>query len=142
MKKWGILAACAAVLIIAALITVHTAQKGREKPFRDLRASDIVSASVWLAPPGRTIRIDDTKALAGLLKKLVIYEPTELGSDTLSGQSVVFTISLSDGSQKKVQPYHPYLEIDGTVYKTKYRPCEALNLYANRLMEERKDGNS
>ena len=32
--------------------------------------------------------------------------------------------------------YNPFLVIDGVGYKTKYEPCEALNHYANRLLEE------
>lgn len=43
---------------------------------------------------------------------------------------------MSDGTQTSIMAYNPFLVIDGTGYRTKYEPCEALNSYANRLLNE------
>ena len=41
---------------------------------------------------------------------------------------------MTDGTQTEVMAYNPFLVIDGIGYKTKYEPCEALNSYANQLL--------
>ena len=43
---------------------------------------------------------------------------------------------MTDGTQTSIMAYNPFLVIDGIGYKTKYEPCEALNSYANRLLNE------
>ena len=51
-----------------------------------------------------------------------------------SGQGVIFTLTMADGTQTEIMAYNPFLVIDGVGYKTKYEPCQALNRYANRLL--------
>ena len=50
------------------------------------------------------------------------------------GQGVVFTLTMVDGTQTDIMAYNPFIVIDGIGYKTKYEPCEALNSYANELL--------
>ena len=50
------------------------------------------------------------------------------------GQGVIFTLSLSDGTYKEIIGYYPFLILDRVGYQTEYEPCEALNSYANELL--------
>ncbi len=43
---------------------------------------------------------------------------------------------MADGSQEEIVAYNPFVILNGTGYRTQYAPCEELNRYANRLLEE------
>ena len=133
-KKWILGIAIGVVLAGGAAVTVIHSHSSGSRPFQNLRASDIVSASVHLTPPDETAPVDDTEELAGLLRDIVIYNKS-VGYQTYAGQSVTFTIALSDGSHMEVTEANPFIVIDGTGYKAEYEICEALNRYANRLLE-------
>ena len=45
--------------------------------------------------------------------------------------------SISYGTQTKITAFNPFFVINGVGYRTKYEPCNALNSYANRLLNER-----
>ncbi len=125
------------VLIVLFALAGCGSAAGTQKPFRDLKASDISAATVRLLPPNAEIPLDETDRLAGLLRKVVVTERSAPDSNnTLSGQTVIFELDLSDGSHKEIQVSYPYFVIDGISYKAEYRPCEALNSYANRQMEQ------
>lgn len=129
MKKKYIILACA---IIAGIIVLVFSGK---KPFRTLEASDIVSATVLLMPPNKTLQIADVDELTAYLKEIVIYN-IDTSYDNYMGQAVIFTLTMSDGTQKKVMAYNPFVVINGIGYRTKYEPCEELNNYANRLLDD------
>ena len=103
------------------------------RPFKDLEAADITSASVRLSPPDTTIQIVETEELVSYLNEVVIYNKDNSYTE-YAGQAVIFTLSLADGSQVEIIAYNPFIIIDGIGYKCKYEPCEALNHYANELM--------
>ena len=103
------------------------------KPFKNL--DYLKQVKVLLTPPGEEVEITDKKELANYLKDLVIYQPDNSYKDYV-GQGVVFTIIMNDGSETEILEYNPFLVIDGVGYKTKYEPCEALNNYANSLLEK------
>ncbi|MBD5477653.1 MAG: hypothetical protein HDR17_17020 [Lachnospiraceae bacterium] len=105
------------------------------KPFRNLEASDIVSATVLLMPPNETIQITETSELVSNLKEIVIYN-IDNSYRNYTGQAVIFTITMSDGTQMEVMEYNPFIVINGLGYKTKYEPCEDLNNYANSLLDD------
>lgn len=102
------------------------------RPFKDLEAADITSASVRLSPPDTTIQIVETEELVSYLNEVVIYNKDNSYTE-YAGQAVIFTLSLADGSQVEIIAYNPFIIIDGIGYKCKYEPCEALNNYANEL---------
>lgn len=131
MKKKGLIAI--GCLIIIGIIIVF-AFSGR-KPYKDLEASDIVSATVHLAPPDKTIQITEIEELVAYLNEVIIYNEDNSYTE-YSGQGVIFTLTLTDGSQEEIMAYNPFVVINGTGYKTKYEPCEKLNNYANRLLRE------
>ena len=136
-RRSGIAIAVCLLLALAAYLIVAFAGPGGERPFADLKPSDVASASVRLLPPDRTLAVEDTQRLVRLLNRVVIDRPDAPESDSLAGQSVIISISLTDGSRREIVACNPYLAIDGGWYQAKYRPCEALNRYANELAERK-----
>jgi len=128
-KGWIAILGC---LIVAGAVTV--AFSGR-KPYQDLDASDIVSATVHLAPPDQTIQITEYEKLAAYLREVVIYNEDNSYTE-YCGQGVIFTLTMADGSREEIMAYNPFVVINGTGYKTKYEPCEKLNQYANELLRQ------
>ncbi len=126
-----ILAAVICVLLLGPVIFVFVI--GR-KPFRNLDASDIAMATVLLSPPDITVEITDVEALTEILKKVVIYREDNTYTE-YNGQGTIYTLAMTDGTQIRIMAYNPFLVIDGVGYRTKYEPCNALNSYANRLLE-------
>lgn len=94
-----------------------------------------MSATAQLMPPDKTIEVTEIDKLTGYLNDVVIYRKDNSYSEYV-GQAVVFTLSMADGTQTKVMEYNPFLVIDGIGYQTKYEPCEALNQFANSLLEK------
>ena len=129
-KKIIITGACLLVIVGAIIISILTAGK---KPFKDLTPSDIVSASVQLSPPDTTTQIEDIEELVRLLNEVVIYREDNSYTEYV-GQGVIFTLSLSDGTYKEIIGYYPFLILDRVGYQTEYEPCQALNSYANELL--------
>lgn len=120
------------IVAIIVLIVISTKIVGK-KPFRDLVETDIVSATVNLSPPDKTIAISEFEELVSYLNNVVIYSEDNSYTE-YDGQGVTFTIIMTDGTQTEVTAYNPFLLIDGVGYKTKYEPCDALNAYANKLL--------
>lgn len=132
MKKRTIIIAVALAIILACF-SLWFAFSG-DRPFKNLKAENVVSASVELLPPDATIQIAEIKELVSCLNDVVIYNKDNSYTE-YCGQAVIFTLNLSDGSQMRIQAYNPFVIINGIGYKCKYEPCEALNSYANRLLE-------
>ena len=129
-KCW--LIALLSLVVIAGGILAASAMAGR-RPYKNLTAADIQSATVHLTPPDATLEIPDTAELAEYLSQVVIYGRDDSYTE-YAGQGVVFTLHLADGSTAEVMAYNPFLVIDGVGYRTKYEPCETLNNYANQLL--------
>lgn len=127
------------VLIICLLVGCVTGVAlliGRgQKPYRNLDAFQIIMATVRLTPPDKTIQITEIKELVEYLEDVVIYNKDNSYTE-YAGQAVTFTLTMSDGTQTSIMAYNPFLVIDGTGYKTKYEPCQALNSYANGLLNK------
>ena len=124
------------IICVAAVICIVGMFFWGRKPFKSLKSSDIVSATVLLEPPDETIVITDVPELVEYLNEVVIYNRNQSYHNYV-GQAVTFTLTMSDGTQMKVMAYNPFIVINGTGYKTKYEPCEKLNQYANRLVDEK-----
>ena len=133
MKKRTIGISLISILSAAAIMLLFAVVSGR-KPYKNLEASQIVSAAVQLSPPGKTIQITEIKELVDLLKDVVIYGEDNSYTE-YDGQGVTFTLVMTDGTQTSIMAYNPFLVVDGVGYKAKYEPCEALNHYANMLLE-------
>ena len=113
--------------------TRWTSNKSWRRGIYNLEAAQIRSARVCLTPPDQTLAITDLEELVGLLKDVVIYNEDPSYTE-YTGQGVVFTLFMADGTQTEIVAYNPFLIIDGVGYKTKYEPCQALNAYANGLL--------
>ena len=62
---------------------------------------------------------EEIEELTGYLNDVVIYNEDNSYTE-YSGQGVIFTLKLSDGTQTEVMGYNPFFVIDGVGYKTKY----------------------
>lgn len=133
MKKKALVISFACVLLAGGLVFAFASMGKR--PYKKLDASEIFMAAVHLAPPDKTVLIPDIEELAQLLRDVVIYKQDNSYRE-YSGQGVIFTLTMTDGTQTDVMAYNPFLVIDGVGYKTKYKPCAALSSYANRLLRE------
>ena len=131
LKKWLWLG----ILLLAAVVLLLLTRRGL-RPFRDLEAADLIAVSVELLPPDVTVTLDaaEREELAGLLREVVIYQRDDSITE-YAGQSVIFTLELADGSTRTVVDFYPFLVLDDVSYRTEYAPCEALNAFANSLLE-------
>ena len=132
MKKKVLMAASVCIVLLCVIIFAAVAGK---KPYKNLNASEIVSATVRLTPPDKTVLVADIEELTEYLRDVVIYNEDNSYKGSV-GQGVIYTLTMSDGTQTEIMAYAPFLIIDGIGYKTKYKPCNALNAYANRLLNE------
>ena len=133
MRKRTIIISLICIWSAAIIMIIFSVVSGR-KPYKDLEAVQIVSATVQLSPPDKTIQITEIKEFVDLLKDVVIYNKDHSYTE-YSGQGITFTLVMTDGTQTSIMEYNPFLVIDGVGYKAKYEPCEALNHYANILLE-------
>ncbi len=132
-KLFSIAGICLSALIGGILIFAYAAG---QRPFKDLEPEEVVSASVRLLPPDKTVQITELEKLLDYLDAVVIYNKDDSYTE-YAGQAVTVTITLADGTQTDIMAYNPFLVIDGVGYRTKYGPCEALSAYANGLMKDR-----
>ncbi|WP_461878330.1 hypothetical protein [Fusicatenibacter sp.] len=128
-KKWLMVVS----LLIAVVIAISLVTFTGKRPYKDLKTSDIVSATVLLGPPDKTVEIVEIKEFVALLKDVVIYNADDSYMD-YAGQTVTFTLEMADGTTEKITVCNPFIIINGTGYKTKYEPCERLAYYANELL--------
>lgn len=132
MKIFKIILLLICVLLLSGIVSVLFFVK---RPFKSLNASEIASATVQLTPPDKTIPITDIEELTNYLNDVIIYHKDNSYTE-YCGQGVIFTLTMSDGTQTKIMAYNPFLVIDDIGYRTKYEPCQALSSYANRLLNE------
>ena len=129
MRKKAIFTAA----VIIAVLTAGVIISRGKMPYKDLKASDIVSVAVYLSPPDETVQITNAEELVSYLRKVTIYNEDTSYTDYY-GQTVMFTLTMADGSQEKITACNPFVIINGIGYKTKYEPCEQLSRYANKLL--------
>ena len=132
MRKKRLMIAIACIILVGIAVIVFFSQQGK-KPYKDLDAAQIVSAKVLLTPANKTIEIENIQELVEYLNDVVVYNEDNSYTE-YDGQGVVFTLTMVDGTQTDIMAYNPFIVIDGIGYKTKYEPCEALNSYANELL--------
>ena len=132
MKKKQLMITIAGIALVCAAVVTLLFAMG-EKPYKSLDAIQIVSAKVLLTPPDKTVEIEEIPELVDYLNDVVIYNQNNSYTE-YDGQAVTFTLTMTDGTQANITAFNPFLIIDGVGYKTKYEPCEALNSYANELV--------
>lgn len=100
-----------------------------------MTADNVSQISVELVPPNETILLqgEQVDTMLDLIHNLKPGHPTvRLG---LNGQTVTITVWNSRGTQLTVMPAGSYVKINGIFYTTSYEECEALNNFANSLLE-------
>ena len=124
MRKKAIFTAA----VIIAVLTAGVMISRGKAPYKNLKAANIVSAAVYLSPPNKTVQITDAEIeeLVSYLNEIVIYNEDNTYTD-YCGQTVMFTLTMADGSQEKITACNPFVIINGIGYKTKYEPCEQLS---------------
>ena len=122
------------VLTLVGILGLVGCSSTGTKPYQDLSAAEISFATVLLQPPDKTIQVEELDTLLALLQDLVIYEEDNSYTE-YAGQAVTIQLTMSDGTQTSITAYNPFLIIDGVGYRTEYEPCEALNGYANELLD-------
>lgn len=122
------------VFILACTLGLVGCSSAGTKPYQNLTATDISSATVLLQPPDKTLQVEEPDRLIELLQDVVIYEEDDSYTEN-AGQAVTIQLTMSDGTQTSITAYNPFLIIDGIGYRTEYEPCEALNRYANELLD-------
>lgn len=131
-KNLWIAAVVVAVILAGGLGWYFLGGGAGKKPFAHLEASDIQSATVHLSPPDETYQVVELKELASYLQNLVIYEKDNSYTE-YAGQAAIYTLTMTDGTERTVMAYNPFLVVDGVGYRTKYEPCNALNQLANDI---------
>lgn len=131
-NKWRVLILIAVMLIVVLMLGWYLA--GR-RPFRNLKAEEIASASMEIMPPDQEVVVEDLDELVSHLQQLVIYRRDQSCSE-YAGQAVVITLEMKDGSRMEIVEYNPFVIIDGVGYRCKYEPSEQFNHYANQLLRE------
>ena len=137
MRRRKYLPAIGAAALLLAALAAGFLFYGR-KPFQGLEAADIAEAAVLVGPPDVTLELEGAEigTLAELLGDVRITRPDQSYTE-YAGQTVLFTLTMTDGTETSVGAFNPFLIIDGTGYRTAYEPCEALNRFANELLRER-----
>lgn len=105
-----------------------------KKPYKNLKASDIVSATIQLTPPDKTIQITELDELTAHLNDLVIYKKDSSYGE-YCGQAITITLTMTDGSEEKIMEFNPFVVINGVGYTANYESCEKLSIYANTLLD-------
>lgn len=108
------------------------------KPFAKLTADEVMSAELYIVPPNSTVTITDSEDIAELtdiLNEIVIYQKDDSGRE-YDGQLVQATITLKKGETHVIGAYSPFLFLNGTCYRTKYEPCQKLNSFGNRILNQ------
>ena len=126
-----------AVLAILLTLAAGLLFWGR-RPFRGLEAADIAAATVLVGPPDVTLELDagEIETLADLLADVRITRPDQSYSE-YAGQTVLFTVTMADGTAANVTAYNPFLDYRRHRLAHRLCACEALNRFANELLRER-----
>jgi len=135
MKKKFVITACVLVLGILTIVLLNIFGT---KPFSRLSASEIVSAELFIVPPDSTVTLtnkEDIAELTDILNEIIIYQEDNSGRE-YAGQLVQATITLKKGETHTIGAYNPFLFLNGKCYRTKYEPCQKLNAFGNRILNE------
>lgn len=132
MKKVGLI-----FLVILIIVCSFVFILSGKKPYKNLKVSDIESATVHLIPPDKKITITDFEEVVEYLNDIVIYNKDNSYVE-YEGQGVIFNFVMADGSEEEIMAYNPFIIINGVGYKTKSEPCNKLSSYANKLLNDLK----
>lgn len=126
-----------AVLTILLTLAAGLLFWGR-RPFRGLEAADIAAATILVGPPDVTLELDagEIETLADLLADVRITRPDQSYSE-YAGQTVLFTVTMADGTAANVTAYKPVS--DYRRHRLAHRLCalRGAEPLCNELLRER-----
>ncbi|MBS7527663.1 hypothetical protein KHM83_13335 [Fusibacter paucivorans] len=122
--------------ILLLTIILLTIQPWYQKPFKDIEAADIESATVQLIPPDVTLTLDEevVNTLVELLHTVEIGREDDTYFE-LVGQSVIYTITMTDGTILNINAVNPYIGINGVGYLCRGDASDALGRLGNRIRQ-------
>lgn len=129
MRRKQIFYIAGSIIIIACIIVslLLYQQKG-ETPLADLNVDSIRTIEISAYPPDEIKVInnrEEIQQIAQAMQHIVTYEQVE--SNDYTGQTVVYTILMTDGTKQEIEISNPLVRIEGHYYKTRYEPAEELN---------------
>lgn len=125
-------------VVIAVAAFLYSADYIGRRPFKNLDAASIESASVFASPPQTTAAINDQDtitALVDILRRVTIYKQDDSGRE-MSGQLVRYTITLKTGETYEIGAFGSFMYVGDVCYKAKYGPSEELNALGNRIIKQ------
>jgi len=120
----------------------NNTEENRPVPQKDIikniSTGKIQSVQLIANPPGKKTMLSDKEIIqfCRLLDNVVLNEKTGCYSDN-TGQWIQFNITFQDGGKSWAAAYNPFFIIDGTGYNTDYKPCEEINVFANKVLQKR-----
>lgn len=128
MKKRNLIFIIIGVVIVLIGIILFVVFGISKKPLKDLKSENVESILIQISPPYKQTVIDneaEIKQIIDLAKQVEVYE--ERTVDDKAEQKVVFTLTMKDGTIKKISAYNPFVKIDDTIYRTKAEKINALS---------------
>jgi len=132
-KKLPIIAVL--ILILIAGVLWYFLQS--DKPFDTMSANEIAQVTVYAIPPDEEATLTEAEiaSFIPLLQNLKVANP-KASTAGLGGQTVKFTVLKTDGSTIEISNIgNVKIIIDGKNYKADYESAEALNNFANKVLE-------
>lgn len=129
MKRKAVYILTGSIVIIGCIIvSLFLLQPKGDIPLADLTADSINSIEINAYPPDDIKVINDREEIeriVSVMQEIVTYK--QVKSNDFTGQMVVYTLMMTDGTTQDIAVITPLVRIEGQYYKTKYAPAEELN---------------
>ena len=125
------------VLIVVLTISVLSWFLYSARPFETITVNDIQEVKVYAIPPEEEVVLSEAEVerVVSLLQNLKISKPG-YKVFALSGQTVRITVQKMDGSIIEISNVgNVQIIIDGISYRADYESAEAINNFANKVLE-------
>ncbi|MCL1796105.1 MAG: leucine-rich repeat domain-containing protein [Clostridia bacterium] len=88
-------------------------------PYKDLSANEILSATVKILPENAKgdLSDDEIKELVAILRTVETSNRDDSYKE-YGGQAVIFTLTMTDGTEEIISAFNPFIIINGIGYKT------------------------
>ena len=128
-----------AVLILAVTSGILGYLLYSARPFETINVDEIEQIKVYAIPPDEEVVLSEAEveSVVPLLKNLKISKPGyKIFAMGLGGQTVRFTVQKTDGSSIEVSNVgNVLIMVDGRSYQADYESAEAINKFANKVLE-------
>ena len=113
------------------------AERPASFPYKDLSASEVVSATVSIPPRGFQVGLSDSeiKELVAIMRTIEIDSPDKV---EVMGKQTFFSFTMTNGTERNISAYENVIYIDG-LYTIEYHETKAaliLSEFGKRVAEE------